>query len=312
MSADEVTIVGAGLSGIACAHALAEHGIATRILERGRVPGGRLATKRFEERRVDIGASYFTVPEGSAFAAVVDGWMTRGLVRPWTDTFAVADDAGLRERTTGPMRFAAPGGLRSLAADLAEPLDVEYQRTVEKVEPGMLDGESVGDIVLAMPDPQANRLLPASRLIDAVEWEPVIAVILGFAERSWAADLHGVFVNGSETLGFIADDGDRRSDGASVLVAHTTSALAAAHLDDPDAAVPEVVAAVRDILDIGDEPEWVAAHRWTFARPSSTHADRFSLVDGIGVCGDAWGPSPSASTAWASGDALGRAIAASR
>ncbi|NYD68658.1 NAD(P)/FAD-dependent oxidoreductase [Agromyces atrinae] len=312
MSDNAVTIVGAGLSGIACARALAEGGIPTRILERGRVPGGRLATKRFEERRVDIGASYFTVPDGSAFAGVVGEWMTRGLVRPWTDTFAVADDTRLRDRTTGPMRFAAPGGLRGLVADLAESLNVEHQRTVETVEPGALDGESVGDIVLAMPDPQANRLLPASHEIDAVEWEPVIAVILGFAERSWPADLQGAFVNDSATVGFIADDGARRGDGAPVLVAHTTSALAAAHLDDPHAVRPIVVDAVRRIFGITDEPEWVAAHRWTFARPATTHAQPFSFVDGIGVCGDAWGASPSVSTAWASGDALGRAIAASR
>src|ERR671916_605043 len=200
------------------------------------------------DRTVDIGASYLTAEQGSPFAAVVHGWVDRGLARPWTDTFAVAGPEGLRSTTTGPVRYAAPGGLRSLVADLASGLDVESGRTVAAVGPGpRVDDEDVPAAVLAMPDPQARRLLDpatAGRLLDDRPWEPSLAVVLGWSERRWPADLHGAFVHDDPAVTWVADDGDRRGDGAPVLVAHTTAELAAAHLEDPDAATRPVAAGV--------------------------------------------------------------------
>ncbi len=92
MSEQHVTVVGAGLAGLACARALHDAGASVRVLDRGRVPGGRLASRRLDDRPVDLGASYLTAEPGSRFAAVVDDWVARGLARPWTDTFRVADD----------------------------------------------------------------------------------------------------------------------------------------------------------------------------------------------------------------------------
>jgi renalase len=180
------------------------------------------------------------------------------------------------------------------------------------------DGAYSG-VVLAMPDPQARRLLPtgstiASRLTDGFGWAPTIAVALGWPERRWPAELHGAFVNGSPVLSFLADDGDRRGDGAPVLVAHSSAELAREHLDDPDAAIPPITEAVRALLELGEAPSWSYAHRWTFARPVAQHPEPYLLEDDgaglIGVCGDAWGASSSVGTAWTSGDALGRALAA--
>jgi len=173
-------------------------------------------------------------------------------------------------------------------------------------------------VVLAMPEPQAARVLaPASALrahLDPDAWEPVIAVALGFAERSWPADLHGAFVNGSPTATFLADDGDRREDGAPVIVAHSTAEFARDHLAHPDTAVDAVEAEVRALLDIdpSSRTEWSHAHRWTFARATTTHPEPFALHGRIGICGDAWGGRSSVATAWASGDALGRAISHGR
>ena len=91
----------------------------------------------------------------------------------------------------------------------------------------------------------------------------------------------------------------------------TTAAFARAHLADPESAVAEVQAEVTRVLGLGSvEPSWTHAHRWTFARAASTHPEPFVLLGGVAVCGDAWGGQSSVATAWASGDALGRAIAA--
>jgi renalase len=299
----DVVVVGAGLSGVACARELQAVGVGVRLVDRGHVPGGRMASRTLWERRVDLGASYFTVSD-AGFSAVVDEWAGRGLAREWTDTFAVLGDEE-RDSTSGPMRWGAAHGLRSLVEDLASGLAVE-QRQVESLEE--IDADVV---VLAMPDPQARRLVgghPVAQSLDR-EWEPVIAVAARWADRGW--DLDGVFVNGDPDLGWIADDGRRRGDGAPVLVAHTTPALASRHLEDPAGAAPDTLRALRRLLDLG-EPEDVHVHRWTYARPVGERTDSFALVDGdrlVGVCGDGWGATPKVETAWLSGTRLGRALA---
>ncbi|MCF6744150.1 NAD/FAD-dependent oxidoreductase [Blastococcus sp. KM273128] len=308
-----VTVIGAGIAGLACAGVLRDAGRAVEVLDRGRAPGGRLASRTVRGRPVDLGASYLTAGEGSPFAAVVAGWVDRGLARPWTDTFAVAGPDGLRDRKSGPLRYGTPGGSRSLAADLAAGLPVRPGTTVREVTTGpAVDGRAVAAAVLAMPGPQAARLLdpssPAGRLAAAESWQPALAVVLGWDARRWPADLHGAFVHDDPAVEWIADDGDRRGDGAPVLVAHTTAALAAAHLEDPAAAVPAVVAAVRSALGIDAEPAWTEVHRWTFARPAAPREEPFGLAGGIGLCGDGWHAPAKVESAWSSGTALGRAL----
>ena len=301
-------MVGAGIAGVACARALTEGGAHAVVLDRGRVVGGRMASRRLEGRPVDLGASYFTADD-PGFSAVVDDWVARGLARPWTDAFHTAGPDGLGERKPGPVRYGAAGGLRSLVEDLAAGLDVT-SREVAAVGPGpTVDGETYDAVVLAMPDPQALRLLDpslaASRAaIEGREWEPVLALAAGFAERSWAFD--GCFVSGSP-LSWVADDGSRRGDGAPVLVAHSTPETARGHLEDPDAAAPGLTAALRALLGL-PEPQWTRVQRWTYAKPVGRREEAYSLVDGVGLCGDGWGASK-VQAAWTSGDALGRALA---
>ena len=299
-------VVGAGIAGAACARVLAGAGIDVELVERGRAPGGRLSSPQVHGRRVDLGAAYFTVQD-EHFGALVDDWSGRGLVREWTSTMAVLSPEG-RDSKDGPTRWAAPGGLRSLVRDLLADTPVTFEREVRSLDD--LDHDAV---VLAMPDPQAARILgpdPAD-----VSYDPVIAVAAGWAQRQWSLEA-AAFVNDDADVSLVADDGARRGDGAAVLVAHSTPELAARHLDEPDAAIAPVVAALRRLLDLDAEPEWTHAHRWTYAKPAGTHGDApYELLERgrpVGRCGDSWCPSgsPRVEAAWLSGDRLGRAVAA--
>ena len=320
-SSSSVLVVGSGIAGLACARALHDNGVAVRVVDRGRVVGGRLATRQVDDRPVDIGARYFTVPEGSGFASVVDNWVARGLARPWTATFGVFSADGSQQRKSGPMRYAAPAGLRSLATDLAgglrrDGVTIDQEHTVEAVsDGGVVAGIRYDTVVLAIPDPQARRMLEpdsalAHSLHRAEEWEPALAVVVSWPERHWPADLHGAFVNGSPVLDFVADDGDRRGDGAAVLVAHTTAEFARTHLDRPDTGVGQVVDALRTLLAIDEPPSNTLVHRWSLARPKASHAASYLVNGHLAVCGDSWGDRSAVATAWASGTALGKALAA--
>ncbi|MGI3780890.1 MAG: NAD(P)/FAD-dependent oxidoreductase [Janthinobacterium lividum] len=307
---DPVVVVGAGISGVAAARALTDGGRDVVVLDRGRRVGGRMASRRTDGRMVDTGASYFTVSDDS-FRAQVARWEGRHLARPWTDTFSVAHDGDLSPKS-GPVRWAAPGGLRSLVEDLATGLDVR-ETAVERVGPGpSVDGLAASAVVLAMPDPQAVRLLdPAyATVIGALTdpFDPVLALTATFPGRSWP-DVDGAFVSGDPVLSWVADDGRRRGDGAPVLVAHSTPEFAAEHLAAPEEAAGPMTAALRDALGIEAEPTSTHVHRWTFGKPSGTRDRSYFLDDQlVGVCGDAWSDKPRVESAYLSGRALGEAL----
>ncbi len=223
MSTPRATVLGAGLSGLACARALREAGVDVRVRDRGRRPGGRLGGRTLRggalpDHLVDTGAAYFTVdgdprhlgtgaPRAGddGFAAVVDRLARAGVVAPWTDTFHLAGPRGVTGTKTGPLRWRAPGGLRGLADALAEGLDVAHDAAATSVgvRDGLpaVDGEVSDAVVLAMPDPQASALLEAADapalaaardLLDT-PWDPSIVVWGRWQERWWPA-LDAAFV----------------------------------------------------------------------------------------------------------------------
>jgi predicted NAD/FAD-dependent oxidoreductase len=162
-----------------------------------------------------------------------------------------------------------------------------------------------------MPDPQARRLLPdgsaAAARLEGREWRPVIAVAAGWARREWPP-MTAAFVNDHPVLSLVADDGDRRGDGAPVLVAHSVADVARRYDASPDDAVVPMLDALRRLLGLRSGPLWTHAHRWRFAAPAQNRDDTFHLGDdGIGLAGDGWG-SPRIETAWRSGTDLARAV----
>jgi predicted NAD/FAD-dependent oxidoreductase len=327
---DPVIVVGAGIAGISCARVLAEAGLPVRVLDRAGQPGGRMASEQHAGRPLDTGASYFTVSD-ERFEAVVQDWQRRGLARPWTDTFAVYEHGTARARdaatrvSTGPLRWAAPGGLRSLVQDLAdtaglsvEQAGVEQAGVVGAGTSGpTVDSRPATAVVLAMPDPQARQLLhpalAAERAGLSADFDPVLVLSAGWPERTWSR-FDGMFVNGDERLSWIADDGARRGDGAPVLVAHSTPSWAAHQLRQPSPnqqqQAQSLLQALREVLDLPTAPAWTHLHRWTYAKPAAGRGQSFQLWPSlVGACGDGWSPRPRVEAAFLSGMLLGEALA---
>ncbi|MFF5296632.1 NAD(P)/FAD-dependent oxidoreductase [Paractinoplanes globisporus] len=278
-----VVVVGAGIAGLACARELVDAGVPARVVEREKRVGGRLASERIGGRWVDTGAAYVTADD-PAFLGRLQTWRIDGLARPWTDT--------LRGQAGPPtMRWAAPGGLNSLAADLARGLEVTLGETVSALP-------KADAVVLAMPGPQALAIadLAAAR---EQSWSPVVTAILSYAQRGWR-DFSGIFVNDHPILSTVVDDGDRRGDRAPVLVAHSTAAFA--ECPDPG---PQMAKAVAELLGAGD-PVSVTTRHWPYAAPKPGHGG-FARHGDVYLCGDAFGR-PRVQTAWLSGRAAARAI----
>ncbi len=241
MSAPRATVLGAGLSGLACARVLADAGVEVLVRDRGRRPGGRLGGRTLRgggshglaDHLVDTGAAYFTVDgdprdlgeggpgrEREGFAAVVDRLARAGVVAPWTDTFSLVGPSGVTGTKTGPLRWRAPGGLHGIADVLAEGLDVQHQAPASSVGVAgglpAVDGQATDAVVIAMPDPQARALLQtgegtehaglasAAALLDAA-WHPSIVVYARWDARWWP-DFGAAFVTDDASAG--GEDGE--------------------------------------------------------------------------------------------------------
>ena len=218
------------------------------LIDRGRRIGGRMASRGGAPERPRRHRRVRTSPRGTPGSRRSStDWVERGLARPWTDTFHVATPEGLQGTRTGPMRYAATAGLRSLVEDLAGRLALEYPTEVGRgrARPG---DRRVAWSTATRPRRGAVHARPAGarpaagpprreRAAADRTWEPALALVAHWPARAWPA-LDGAFVNESPVLTFVADDGRRRGDGAPVLVAHSDPVLAAAHLDDPLGAGP--------------------------------------------------------------------------
>lgn len=321
MSDTDLLILGAGISGIAAATSAQELGASVRVIDRGRKIGGRMASRRLREtgtdhdgRVVDYGASYFTARDPE-FVVVVEKLIDAGIVRAWTDSFHVHTEGAMVGVRSGPMRYAAPAGLRTvveyLARDLPETITETHVEELNVSSSGVhAAGYSATRAALCMPQPQAVRLVDERLLPDVdITWEPVIAVTMVFNEKTWM-ELDGVFVNDDPVLTWIADDGKRRGDDAPVLVVHVNPVLAAGHLEDPSGVLPNAIAATRRVLGIEELPVWSWAHRWSLARPMSGLDAEYWIHPElpIGLAGDTWAGGPRVEAAWLSGRALGRAL----
>ena len=110
-----IVVVGAGLAGLTAARSLSAGGHEVLVLDKGRSPGGRMATRRIGGATLDHGAQFFTV-RGDAFAAQVAAWEADGVVRVWCHGFTPEGD--------GFPRYVGTRGMNAIAKHMAIGLDV--------------------------------------------------------------------------------------------------------------------------------------------------------------------------------------------
>lgn len=334
-----VYVVGAGISGIACARAIQDLGrdvgIVPIVLDRGNSPGGRMVSPTLSGRPVDMGASMFVATDPE-FEPVVEDWRRRGLVRRSTGSIWMYN--GTYPPSPAHLcpswpRYAAPQGMASLVADLATDLDVRTGVTVTHVGEGpTVDGAPASAVALAMPAPEAHALVDKFTLEHTITEfsrnSPDIAIAVGFeTEASHLLDplrSEGL-VRQHPVLSVVTHDGDCRGDDAPVLTAQASIEFARdfspeftgapSSVSQPTnlaEAASRMVTALRDLFGL-PAPAWIHSRYWKHGHPCDSHSERAPTAhlgsSRIGLCGDSWG-GPPLESAYVSGTMLGRAIVA--
>ncbi len=307
--AGTIIVVGAGMVGLACATRLAAAGQQVSLFDKGRGPGGRMATRRAEvegkTHRFDHGAQFFTARD-DGFRARVEEWQRAGVVARW--------QAAGEEAWVGTPAMNAP--IRAAA----EPLDVSWGTRVAGIqsrEKGWrvsLDdgGEQFSDsVVLAIPAEQAAELLAglhddfAGRARRTVS-RPCWALMAVFPDRLECADtLRG---DDGEAVSWAARNGAKPGrDGSESWVVHASPEWSEAHLeDDASSVAARLLDAFLHQSGAGARaPVHMAAHRWRYAMvdPVDGPPALWDATRKLGVCGD-WLIAPRVESAWVSGTRL--------
>ncbi|MBT4602396.1 MAG: FAD-dependent oxidoreductase, partial [Bacteroidetes Order II. Incertae sedis bacterium] len=82
MQSPKVAIIGAGVAGLAAARTLQDNGCAVTVFDRGRKPGGRLASIELSGHHVDLGAPVLSFKD-PRLRLWVESWHKKGLIQDW-------------------------------------------------------------------------------------------------------------------------------------------------------------------------------------------------------------------------------------
>lgn len=301
----DVLIIGAGMAGLACARELQRRGQSVRLLDKGRRPGGRVASRVVDGLHFDHGAQFMSVRDPDFDAALAPA-RSAGVLQAWAAP-------GRRDTVwVGAPHFQA------LPQRLAEGLDLRCGTEVRAVTAtaggwrlrlrnaeGLEEEDRCRRLVLTPPAPQVQALLgeAAPAVLAGIAYAPCWTLMLRAAQPlalPLGADPH-------PDIGWITAEADKPGrDARPRWTVQASAAWSTRHLE----ASPEQVAArLRETLaalaeGAGAALEVLAVHRWRYARVTAAlPGPLWDAGRGLGIAGDGLGGGR-IEAAWRSGWAL--------
>ncbi len=323
-------IIGAGISGLACANALAAAGHQVALFDKGRGPGGRMSTRRVDtplgQAFFDHGAQFFTERDPD-FQKTIARLEAQGAVGLWRGKFVRFGEAGEPDALGDEPRYVGTPGMNGIVRGLAAGLNPSWGKRVStlsgrkgawhlQVEAGEILGP-YDQIVCAVPAEQVSDLLAAhtpaiGEQAEAIRSLPCWAGLFAFEEPLALAWDMARF-EAHPVLDVISSSMNKPGrTGPVTYVVHGRAEWSTAHLEESaDEIADALLKALAQICGPLPQPLVQSAHRWRYARVETHHGPGYVYDEdqGIGACGD-WLSGPRVESAWLSGHHLGQALSA--
>ena len=305
-----IAVIGAGISGLAAAHRLQRNGYRVIIFEKDSALGGRMATRHFGGFDFDHGAQYFTA-RGPTFRKSIQAWRMDGHVTEWFDDgFVGTPDM------TAPAHALADGlvVLFNYQASRLQRNDQGWSLLPVNGSQRQTNAGGFSAVILAVPAPQAAALAASAELkiteLDAIRYAPCWALMMAFSAPRVLPDDR--IQSDDNMIAWIARNTSKpgRNKDRETVVLHATPSWSERHLEmNHEEVANRLIARVRSLTSVQDQPLFSIAHRWRYALVEQTlgRTHLWNADDGLGACGD-WCLGPRVEAAFDSGNALAEAI----
>ena len=321
--------MGAGIAGLSAARTLVSAGLRPRLLDKGRRPGGRCASRHFGQGLVDFGPVFGHTADSELFDLAQSAGGA-GFLPSWPTTVGGLGEPCQRDSLSGQQRrFAFAGGMNLLPALLAKDLDVACETQVTALrdhgERWIVETTSAAFetdvLLLCLPPAQSQALLSPLRtgpvpsfvaLLDLVTLVPCLTLSV---ELDTNVPLPTPLTHPqSLVVQLLSDESSKRPSGDSrLLTIQARAGWSAANLEvDPavwskaliEAAMPHCPALAMGVRS-------TRPHRWRWSRLAGPGLDRPVVgctASGarFGLAGDAFDRLGGIEGAWRAGRALAR------
>lgn len=303
-----IAVLGAGISGLVCARALAQGGHHVTVWEKSRSLGGRCATRKFGDHVVDHGVQYFTLRDPKVRGEVQK--LCGDRLKLLSNPILVAGKDGEIYRE-GEERFYIGDGNNRLGALLAEGVLVRKEAEIKKLEKAgkkwRLAGEEYDAMVSSCPWPQTAALL--GKKISSPGYDACLTVLLEYLVPREDATGESAYARidptGCDPLAWTACENvktGRIAAGSTVYVIQASSEYSREHLEQsPEYWASDLQVLLEKLWHLDPEKRGsVFAHRWRYARSRPDRERPTDLPAGFYLCGDSVGESRLESV-WQSG-----------
>ena len=288
----DIAVIGSGMAGLTCAQQLRKAGYQVIILEKSRGVGGRVATRRMDDYRIDHGAR-FLEPVGPQVQGLIEALQQQQLLQQWTDQHYEFRSNQLQALPNPLPRYVPENGMNTVGQFLADGLEIWFNRRVQTLQSiesttwhlGLEQThETAKDkplevraklVIFAIPAPQALALLEpltdqlSANLLEqirSVTYHPSMTVMAGYSslpKPPWK----GVNFIDHDSLEWVSLESSKRPQ-PPVVVIQSHADFAQTHLETTDLETPGkqlIQAAATSLMAELNQPDWFKVHRWRYA-----------------------------------------------
>lgn len=303
----DILIVGAGMSGIAAGNQLIENGYNVKILDKGKMLGGRLATRRISidgKRTVfDYGCKYLEATSYEFGNKIIE-LIKSDDIKKWNIT---NQNAVLGELDKS-LKFINKKSIREIAIKLAKNLDIETNTKVQilkkeniywNIQTDRKIEYQAKNVILSMPIPQSLDLIKKSNLefsdqkirkLSEVKYNKSIVGLFTLKEKSNLIKEGGLKIE-NEDIAFITDNNLKGiNSNFTAVVVEMTDKFSRSNWNKGET---ELLSKIKELSKdwIGTEIFNEQIHKWKYSTPASIYNKRFEVFNNplpLYIIGDAF------------------------
>lgn len=279
-------IIGAGMAGLTAANELKSKGYSVKVIDKGRGVGGRLATRRIGEAKLDHGAQYFST-KTSDFQNFTAELLNKGILKEW-------DIDGFSHK-----RMIGAEGMSNIAKYLAKDIEIITSERITKITDNQIISESekvfeFDKLIITIPAPQAIDLLKNSNLkipkqLFEIQYQPCIAALVVLNQESNLPKSGGLKLE-NHPISWIADNFVKGISPKYAVTIHASPEFSNEYLEYDMSEIG------KKLLDLASK--WIPAtsiesyqtHRWRYSLADKRAEENYiSLNENILIGGDGFG-----------------------